>query len=285
MALIAKDARSRESPVRGPGRGRCRRILGIEFFYGRASEAVERMRRGGLLVMPAAPALIKLPLDEAYRNALLEADFAIADSGFMVTLWNLLEGDCVARLSGLRYFSHLVADAEFRQPGAALYVMASEASARRNVDWLECQGIAVQPEQVYVAPDYRSSIVDPVLVERIIKSRPRHVVITIGGGTQERLGLYIKRSVDYVPAIHCIGAAIAFRSGDQVYIPDIADRLHLGWLVRCLWRPRSYVPRYWGARKLAWLLFRYRTEMPPVNLPKAGQTEDALPRSLNGFPP
>jgi len=192
----------------------------------------------------------------------LEADLAIADSAFMVMLWNMLEGDRLGRLSGLEYFSHLITEPGFRQPGAAFFVMASEESARKNVSWLDSQGVRVDRAQVYIAPLYNGEVVDPILLDRISALRPRHVVIAVGGGIQERLGLYIKRSVDYLPAIHCIGAAIAFRSGDQVHIPEIADRLAMGWLLRCLWRPKTYVPRYWSARKLAWLLFRYRRELP-----------------------
>ena len=241
-----------------------RQILGIQFFPGGATEAVERMRCGGLLVAPAAPALISLSVDPAYREALLKADVAIADSALMAFLWNLLEGDNLGRLSGLEYFTQLLNDSEFRQPGATLYVMASPESACKNVAWLGSQGIAVNADQVYVAPMYGNDVTDAELIQRISGLRPRHVVVTVGGGIQERLGLYIKRSLDYAPAIHCIGAAIAFRSGDQVYIPPIADRLALGWLLRCLWRPKSYVPRYWAARRLAWLLYRYRTELPPM---------------------
>lgn len=222
------------------------------------------MRSGGLLVAPAAPALTTLSVDHGYREALLKSDVAIPDSALMAMLWNLFEGDSLRRLSGLEYFSQLVKDPEFQQPGAALYVMASDESAGKNVAWLASQGISINPEQVYVAPMYGNDVADPELLRRISELHPRHVVVTVGGGIQERLGLYIKCSLDYTPAIHCIGAAIAFRSGDQVYIPPIADRLALGWLLRCLWRPKSYVPRYWAARKLAWLLYRYRKELPPM---------------------
>ncbi len=260
-----------------------RRILGVDFFYGDADAAVERIRDGGLLVVPSGPGLSSLREEQEYREALLGADLAIADSGFMVLLWNLLENDRVGRLSGLKYFARLVADADFRQPGKTLYVMASEESARTNVAWLRGQGISIEEGQIYIAPDYREGIVDPVLVERILAMRPKHVLVTVGGGIQECLGLYLKRSLDYAPAIHCIGAAIAFHSGDQVHIPDIADRLHLGWLVRCLWRPRSYVPRYWAARKLAWLVVRYRAEMPPARTVKVTRPEEPLPRSVSGF--
>jgi N-acetylglucosaminyldiphosphoundecaprenol N-acetyl-beta-D-mannosaminyltransferase len=251
--------------ARQPGPPRARQILGISFFGGGAPEAVERMRSGGLLVAPAAPALTMLPVDQAYREALLTADVAIVDSALMAFLWNFLEGDDLRRLSGLEYFSHLVNDSEFRLPGATLYVMASDVSAARNMAWLANQGIPVSPEQIYIAPMYGAEVVDPELVRRISELRPRHVVVTLGGGIQERLGSYIKCSLDYAPAIHCIGAAIAFRSGDQVYISQIADRFAMGWFLRCLWRPRSYVPRYWAARKLAWLLYKYRTELPPTS--------------------
>ncbi len=71
---------------------------------------------------------------------------------------------------------------------------------------------------------YGSKVEDKELIEKLQAIRPKHVVITVGGGTQERLGLYLKRNLDYLPAIHCIGAAIAFLSGDQVHIPEWADR-------------------------------------------------------------
>jgi UDP-N-acetyl-D-mannosaminuronic acid transferase (WecB/TagA/CpsF family) len=92
------------------------------------------------------------------------------------------------------------------------------------------------------------------------------VIVTIGGGNQERLGLYLKRHLAYRPAIHCIGAAIAFLSGDQVHIPVWADRFYLGWLYRCLSEPKRYVPRYWNARKLLTLMLRYRSELPPLEV-------------------
>jgi UDP-N-acetyl-D-mannosaminuronic acid transferase (WecB/TagA/CpsF family) len=255
---------------------RSRQILGISFFSGGASEAVERMRSGGLLVAPAAPALTALPVDLAYREALLKADVAIVDSALLALLWNLLEGDNLRRLSGLEYFSQLVNDGEFRQPKSSLYVMSSPESAKKNRAWLANQGIPISVDQIYIAPMYDSNVVDPELLRRISEFRPRHVVLTLGGGIQERLGLYIKRSLDYAPAIHCIGAAIAFCSGDQVYIPPIADRLAMGWFLRCLWRPGRYVPRYWAARKLAWLLYRYRTELPPPSaFSKGGASESS----------
>ena len=46
---------------------------------------------GGLLVVPAAPALKNLANDPDYREALQGADLVITDSAFMVMIWNRLE--------------------------------------------------------------------------------------------------------------------------------------------------------------------------------------------------
>jgi exopolysaccharide biosynthesis WecB/TagA/CpsF family protein len=144
--------------------------------------------------------------------------------------------------------------------------MASPLSAEHNVGWLTEQGIGVPPECVYVAPMYaQEEIVDDALLAQIERLRPQHVILTLGGGTQERVGLYLKRNLSYRPAIHCVGAAIAFLSGDQVRIPMWADRRYLGWLYRCVSEPRRYVPRYWNARKLLYLLVRYRERLPVVH--------------------
>jgi UDP-N-acetyl-D-mannosaminuronic acid transferase (WecB/TagA/CpsF family) len=223
------------------------------------------MRRGGLLVVPAAPALKDLDSDVEYRESLQHADLAITDSAFMVLIWNRIQPRSIRRLSGLEYIRQLLLEPDVRQPGETLWIMASPSSARRNLDWLERQGIAVSEQCIYMAPMYGDgAIFDPALLEQLNRLRPRHIIVTLGGGTQERLGLYLKRNLEYQPAIHCIGAAIAFLSGDQVHIPVWADRFYLGWLFRSLSEPARYIPRYWGARKLLALMLRYRERLPDL---------------------
>jgi N-acetylglucosaminyldiphosphoundecaprenol N-acetyl-beta-D-mannosaminyltransferase len=235
-----------------------RRILGLEFFTGSPADALAVMKGGGLLVAPAAPALKDLPLNEEYREALLNADVRLTDSGFMVFLWNLLQRDRVPKLSGLAYLREFVQ----ARPGDIFWVMSNPASCQRNLIWLRAQGIDVSEKDAYVAPIYKGPIADEELLARLRARRPAHIVLTLGGGTQERLGLYLKRNLEFRPAIHCVGAAIAFLSGDQVRIPEWADHLGMGWLFRCVWQPRRYVSRYWSARKLLALLVRYRENLP-----------------------
>jgi UDP-N-acetyl-D-mannosaminuronic acid transferase (WecB/TagA/CpsF family) len=255
--------------------GPYRQILGVNFYTGNLEGALERMAQGGLLVVPAAPALKDLPINAAYREALLNADLVIADSGFMVLIWNLLERDSIRRLSGLEYLVDLLRVPQVRAPHSTFWIMASPESARKNLSWLRRQGIFVPEDCVYLAPMYGEEVHDPELVRRIRELRPQHIVVTIGGGVQERLGLYLKRQLDDRTAIHCIGAAIAFLSGDQVRIPMWADRLYLGWLLRCLSAPGRYIPRYWAARKLLPLMLRYRSRLPTAHPAGMGQSGEA----------
>lgn len=248
------------------GSVRFQRILGVRFFVGDAQQAVDEVSRdGGLVVVPAAPALKDLPHDNGYREALLGADFAIADSAFMVLLWNLIQWDHIPKLSGLKFLRALIEQREFREPGASFWVMPTPAAVHRNCEWLKEHGIALAKEDVYLAPMYGSVIEDSELLRQLEKRRPSHVVLGLGGGTQERLGFFLKQKLSYSPSIHCIGAAIAFLSGDQVKIPVWVDALGLGWLWRSVSDPRRFVPRYWSARGLAQLILRYRDHLPATS--------------------
>ena len=246
-----------------------RQILGIRFFGQNAREAAGIGLKGGLVVVPAAPALLALVTDREYRKALLNADLAITDSGFMVLIWNAIKRDNLRRVSGLEYLKIILEAPEMREPGATFWVMPTRESLEKNLQWLQKQGIAVSEDDCYVAPMYKGNhLTDEVLVETLARKKPRQIVIGLGGGVQEKLGCYLKESLehslDYTPGIHCIGAAIAFLSGDQVNIPEWADRYFVGWLFRCLYEPGKFIPRYWKARKLLPLMLQYQEELPPL---------------------
>jgi UDP-N-acetyl-D-mannosaminuronic acid transferase (WecB/TagA/CpsF family) len=244
---------------------RFQQILGIRFLVGTADDAIDRISAdGGMVVMPAAPALKNLSHDKRYRDALLGADFAIADSALMVILWNLIQRDNIPKLSGLRYLRALIDREQFRSPGASFWVMPNANAAGRNVAWLRKNGIHLTDDDVYLAPIYGHTPEDHELLRRLELRRPAHIVLGLGGGTQERLGVYLKQNLSYRPAIHCIGAAIAFLSGDQVHIPVWVDHAGLGWLWRSLSAPSVYAPRYWDARHLAPLMIRFRDRLPSV---------------------
>jgi UDP-N-acetyl-D-mannosaminuronic acid transferase (WecB/TagA/CpsF family) len=136
----------------------------------------------------------------------------------------------------------------------------------RSIEWLNGSGSSVREDDCYVAPVYprRGPVEDRELLAILADRRPEHVFLCVGSGVQEKLGLYLKRHLPYAPGIHCVGAAIAFLSGDQARIPLWADRLGLGWFVRCLRDPKVFVPRYLRAFKLAYLILRYDERTPPL---------------------
>lgn len=251
----------------------CEVILGVPFFTGNVEAAVDRMLHGGLLVVPAAPALRDLQTQPAYREALLTADLVIPDSAYMVLIWNAIPSvrrnrPRIRRLSGLEYLRALLLRQQVRESGSTLWIMAGRASAALNLAWLVEQGIAVPENYVYHAPIYGktngATLQDLALLAMVEALRPAHIVVTVGGGTQERLGLYLRQALSYTPGIHCIGAAIAFLSGDQVAIPVWADRYYLGWLLRVFDEPKRYGPRYWAAKDLLQLMVRYGATLPPL---------------------
>jgi UDP-N-acetyl-D-mannosaminuronic acid transferase (WecB/TagA/CpsF family) len=256
---------------------RFQQILGIRFIVGHAHDVIDLVSGdGGLVVVPAAPALTNLAQDKEYREALLGADFALADSALMVALWNFIQGDEIPKLSGLKYLRALIERPEFCAAGSSFWVMPTAPSALRNVRWLNENGVHVGPQNVYLAPMYGAAVEDEVLLHQLERRRPRHIVVGLGGGTQERLGLYLRRNLSYKPAIHCIGAAIAFLSGDQVRIPVWVDQAGLGWLWRSASNPITYVPRYWAARSLVPMLLRYRERLP-LTVSHAVSMRAALP--------
>jgi len=251
-----------------------RTILGLNFFIGTAESAVAKAEAGGLVVIPAAPALKNIATNRLYREALLSADTVLADSSFMVLAWNFLTGDSITRLSGLTYMRQLLKTKSFKAPSNTLWVLPTADSVRRTRDWLQRLGIEVPSTHFYVAPMYQignKGPMDPVLAELANKLHPQHILLGVGGGVQEPLGADLKRSLNYGPAIHCTGAAIAFLTGEQIRIPVLADKLCLGWLLRTSSDPVRHARRYWDARKLFTLLRRYRDRLPELMDPLRDQ--------------
>jgi len=240
-------------------------ILGVRFFNGTVEEAVDSLSlNGGLLVVPAAPALVRIRDDEDYRQALTSADVAIADSGAMVMLWKIFTGRRVERISGLKFLKCLLARLSRNSNERVLWVVPSEAARQKAMGWLYTNGISVSHDDFYVSPRYGKPVGDDALAAKINKQSPKYVVIGIGGGTQEKLGLFLREQIRARPAIICIGAALGFVTGDQPPIPMWADRFYLGWLLRLLRKPCVFGPRYLSAFKLPGLIVRYREKLPTM---------------------
>ena len=249
-----------------------RRLLGVDFFTGSLESAVEcavgaSRSAARLIVAPSAPGLaVDLVKSAAYREALTTADLVLTDSGFMVLLWRAYTGESLPRHSGLKFLRAVLDRPELKRPGAVFWVMPSAEEDARNRAWLVAQGFPVTADDVYLAPHYAAGpITDGELVRRIEARQPRVVMLAIGGGVQERVGLMLRaRLTSARPSILCLGAAIAFLTGGQAAIPPWADKLILGWLLRLLSSPRKFWRRYWDALGLARLLWRNRERLPAL---------------------
>jgi N-acetylglucosaminyldiphosphoundecaprenol N-acetyl-beta-D-mannosaminyltransferase len=243
-------------------------ILGIRFFVGSADQAVKIGLQGGLIVVPAAPALVELQVNEHYREAVLNADLAITDSGLMVLVWRILSRQKTSRVSGLKYLKILLEMRALYPSESVLWIMPDENARDQNLTWLRSQGYDFADHDCYISPHYEGGCIkDDALVKVASERKPKHIIVCLGGGTQERVGLMLKRQCDFQPSIHCVGAAIGFLSGNQVHIPEWADKCFLGWLFRCLSEPAKFVPRYWKACKLVPMMIRYRENIPEMRSP------------------
>ncbi len=242
---------------------RYHQILGIRFFAGTAQEAIARIcESGGFLVAPSAPGMVRLCDDERYRRAMLAADLAIPDSGLMVLVWRLLRREKIGRVSGLKYLRQLLATWKGEGTPEIFWVLPGESAREKLLDWSRREPFAVKIDNCYLAPRYGREIEDRHLLALLEQRRPAHVLVAIGSGPQEKLAHYIIERLGYRPAVHCIGAALGFITGDQIAIPDWADRFYLGWLVRFLAQPRLFAPRVLMALKLPALIFKYRERLP-----------------------
>jgi UDP-N-acetyl-D-mannosaminuronic acid transferase (WecB/TagA/CpsF family) len=241
------------------------RILGISFFTGSVAEAVERhVQKGGYVVIPAAPALIKLKYDDDYRRAMQGADLALADSGLLVLVGRLVLGGRVKKISGISYFKQLVHHGGIQSGESTFWVFASEAAKAKAIAWLGEHGLRFEERNCFIALEPTSSSQDYALLVRIEEEKPKHVVIAMAGGSQEKLALYLRDFLLYRPSIHCIGAALGFLSGDERTIPEWAEQSHLGWLVRLFAQPRMFFPRVGIALALVWMVIKHRSEMPTL---------------------
>ena len=245
--------------------GKYRQILGTRFFFGTAAEAVALGERGGLVVFPSAPVLVATATDQATQTALVQSDLVIPDSGLMVIFWNFLKRERLRRVSGLEYLKLLLETLQARPEQSVMWVMPTEESMEISLRWLQQNGHRTSREDCYLAPVYPpGEIADPDLLRMVQNRHPTHLIMAVGGGVQERLGLYLRDRLDYRPAIYCTGAAIGFLSGEQANIPTWADRYYLGWLARCIRDPAKFVPRYWAAKKLLTLMLRFGSSAPEI---------------------
>lgn len=247
-------------------------ILGLKFFSGTLEEAILESKKGGLICFPSGPGLSEMDRHPHYLKALQESDLLFADSGLLAILGKFFCNQNITRISGYFFLKSFLKDPNYllfnslqERASNSFWVMPSSYQMHKNIAWLNSKGIYVDVQNCYVAPSYYAQrIEDNNLLKQIETRNPEFIFICLGGGIQEKLGLYLKNNLKKRPSIFCTGAAIAFLSGLQAYIPLWADKLYLGWLFRILQNPKLFLVRYWKARRLVGLILKHKIAAPKL---------------------
>ena len=118
------------------------------------------------MVVPSGPGLSTMDKDLKYTEAVLNADFAIPDSGYMVLLLRLLKGIRLSKLSGYEFLNHFFKE-KFNENDIFL-IDPNEEESKLNNDYLNNIGIPIEKSYQYVAPMYYDKkIEDKTLLEKL----------------------------------------------------------------------------------------------------------------------
>ena len=210
----------------------------INFLSGTFIEIKKQFDKGGVLVAPAASALVDINKNKHYYKALKNADIAILDSGFFCILLRVFKKYKVIKLSGFLFLRRFLFN--FKKNKKIFLVNPSIKENKTNSKYL--RNLGIRNFKCYISPIYKK-IEDKNLIKKINEFKPHYIMINLGGGIQEILGVYIKNNIKFKSSIMCTGAAIAFLTGEQAPINKYVDRAYLGWLVRFLWNPKKYYKR------------------------------------------
>ena len=210
----------------------------INFFSGNYLEIKKQFDKGGVLVAPAASALTEINNNKDYYKALKKADIAILDSGFFCILLRIFKKYKVIKLSGFLFLRRFLFG--FKKNKKLFLVNPSIKENKTNSKYIRSLGI--RNFKTYISPVYKR-IEDKKLIKKINEFKPDYIMINLGGGIQEVLGIYLRNNIKFKTSIMCTGAAIAFLTGEQAPINKYVDRAYLGWLVRFLWSPKNYYRR------------------------------------------
>jgi UDP-N-acetyl-D-mannosaminuronic acid transferase (WecB/TagA/CpsF family) len=214
------------------------KFKGINFFSGNFNEVKKQFDKGGVLVAPAASALAEIKKKNNYYKALKSSDIAILDSGFFCILIRLFKNYNVIKLSGFLFLRRFLL--QYKNNKKLLLINPSIKENKINSKYLKSLGI--RNFKTYISPIYKK-IEDKKLIKIINKFKPHYIMINLGGGVQEILGIYIKKNIKFKTSIMCTGAAIAFLTGEQAPINKYVDRAYLGWFIRLIWNPKKYYKR------------------------------------------
>lgn len=221
-------------------------------FHDIPFEILSKKLSSGILIMfPAAPSLINIYKDKSYYKSLKGSDYVLFDSGYLCLLLRFFKNIHVKKMSGLKFLVLFLK--ELKKSKKKLFLINPSAIDNKINDQY-CKSIGINAYKGYIAPQYFDNFNDQKLLKILNKLKPKYILINLGGGTQEKLALFIKKKIKFNSTVICSGAAIAFLTGRQAKIPKIIDNLFLGWLFRIIYNPSLYFNRYLSSFKLFFMI-------------------------------
>ena len=222
---------------------------GVSFDNIKIEDFDKLIKKRGLFVFPSGPGLASIDDNIKYYESLKKADHVFFDSGFFVLLLRIFKNIKVSKFSGYKFLELFFFYLKKNKTKSIFCIDPNYKFSKSNKIYL--QKLGVKKIYNYVAPKYEpNNLSDKQLLKKIIKTKPSFIMTNIGGGTQEVLGLYIKKNLKFRVNILCTGGAISFFTGDQAPINNLIDKLYLGWFIRLIYNPFTFIKRYFYALKL-----------------------------------
>ena len=211
--------------------------------------------KDGLFVFPAGPALASVEKSKEYYKSIQNADFVFFDSGFFVLLLKIFKNINVQKFSGYKFLDFFFKYLKKNRKKKNFCIDTNVKFSKSNKRYIKKLGI--KNVYNYLAPIYEPiNLSDKKLLQLIKKFKPNYIIINLGGGIQEVLGLYIKKKLKIRTTILCTGGAISFFTKDQAPINALIDELYLGWFVRLIFNPLVFFKRYlYGLRLIPMVIF------------------------------
>ena len=222
---------------------------GIKFDNIKVKNFNKYITKRGLFVFPAGPALASINKSKNYYESIKKADLVFFDSGFFVLLLKFLKNISVNKFSGYKFLNLFFDYLKKNKHKSVFCIDPNLKFSISNRNFLKKLG--VKKIHNYLAPEYQTKkLSDKKLLNQVNKIKPDYILTNIGGGRQEILGLYLKRSLKIKTTILCTGAAISFFTKDQAPINKLVDQFYLGWFLRLIFNPLVFSKRYLYSLKL-----------------------------------